>query len=321
MSLLLLVTVAPAVLAEDSGTVLRIFDVRQLLNPVPDCPGPSFSLVGAAAVKPERPLDWEVGGLGLEDEAALLDDGQLLSAIREWDPAVDWDGPDATLQVLHGRLYAKHEANVLKRLDTFLQVLEREAGRMLCVRLVAFGPPFSRSKCDGVLTPEAGRGVEEAVRKGAGWYEEVSVTGLNGQRVHASKSTQFLHLSDFNPEVAAGATMQDPVMAVGELGVALDVRPLLSPSGDSVGLTLRLSCALPVDRGAIPAVQTPSGKVQTPSARSTTVRTTVSLRPGGFVLFGTTKSAAREPESRGDALTDAVRFLIEVREVDTRKGR
>ncbi|MHC4778431.1 MAG: hypothetical protein ACYTFG_07655 [Planctomycetota bacterium] len=302
---------------EDKGPELRIYDVRQLLNPVPDRPGPVFSLIEAEAPRIDRPLDWEVGGLGMGEDAAVLDEEELITAIRSFDTAADWDSPEFMLRIHHGRLFTRNTHEVLDRLGGFLTSLEEAAASSLCVRILVFGPPFPPIEEAAVVSEKDARRIEKAVRGGDGWYDELAVTALNGQRAFASKGTQFLHLSDFDPEVASGARIQDPVMAVGNVGMVLDARARLSPTGERVSMTLRLSCATPVEGSFESTVKTPSGRIHTPAVWRTAVQTTLNLRTGGFALIGVAKPGTGDAKRRG---AGAVRILVEVSRVQAKEG-
>jgi hypothetical protein len=279
--------------ASESRFTFRIFDVRQLTEPVPDRPGPDFSLSGTTALAPRKILDWEVG-LGEGPKSAVMDEDRLLTTIREMEPSVDWEEEGVFLRVHHGRLYARHDPKVLQKLETFLATLESLARRSVCVRVLAFGPPFPALPEKGILGKEERVALTETLRKKAGWSEEITVTGLNGQRMYASKGTQFLHLAEMDPDVAQGARLHDPVMAVGNLGIVLDVRVLASPSGDAATLTLRLSCALPLSDKPVRTVETPGGKIQAPAIWNTAIQATVSIPAGGAVLLGSHRSSAKE---------------------------
>jgi hypothetical protein len=305
--LVCVVAVLPSRRTRAAEPELRIFDVRQLCREVEDRPGPVLSLFESGAVQRERPLQWEVG-LGTEEDGAVMGEEDLKMAVERATPKARWDGNGRFLKILHGRLYARNDPAVLDRVERYLKVLEESASVTIKVRALVFGGGVAAPEAEAILNGEEAAALEARVRRGEAWWETISLTAMNGQRAHAWKGTQFLHLAEIDPNVASGAEMSDPVMAVGDLGVVLDARTLVSPSGASFAVTLRVSCARAGPAPEIRTVETPGGRIQVPEVRHTALEATVRVPKGKALLLGTSKAAGTgKAPSRG-----GVRILLSV---------
>jgi len=286
-------------------TEFRVFDVRLLVRKVEDRPGPRFSLFQAGAVRRDITLDWDVGME--EDHGAVMGEEELKMSIQRLDPSVEWEGEGLLLRSMHGRLFVRHTPEVLARVAAYLKTLEETASRTVLVRAWVFGRTLEGSISGGELDGAQAAGIVRRLETGKEWWEEMTVTALVGQRAFATKGTQFLHLAELDPEVAQEAGLHDPVMAVGDSGVVLDVRTQVSPSGKSFTLTVRLSCARPLEEGSIRTISTPGGRIQVPALRNTSLQATVTIPAGKALLLGTSKPSSGDLESREDG---GVRLLL-----------
>lgn len=270
----------------EPDTVLRFYDVRTLTRAAPEAPGPTLSLSAAAGARAERFMDVSPPMMGDDLEGAFIDRDELLRLVREVDPSVDWDEPACMLRIVHGRLWARHTPPVLRRLETLLASLEASALRTVRVRALFFTGRLPPSIQPGtILDREEGARAWNELRSVSGWREEVVAVGLEGRRMYACKGRQYLHVAEYDPQVASGAQVQDPVVAVAEVGAVLDVSAIRAPSGKRFTLVLRLSAAVPASED-LRRVSTPAGALQAPAHVQATMEATVTLPVGGYVLLG-----------------------------------
>jgi hypothetical protein len=265
--------------------LLRFYEIRTLTRAAPEVSGPTLSLSAAAGARAERFMDVSPPMMGDDLDGAFIDRDELLRLLREVDPSVDWDEPGCMLRIVHGRLWARHTAPVLRRLETLLASLEASALRTVRVRALFFTGGSPSIEPGTILEREDGARAWEEWRSGSGWREEVVAVGLEGRRMYACKGRQYLHVAEYDPQVASGAQVQDPVVAVAEVGAVLDVSAIRAPSGKRFTLVLRLSAAVPASEG-LRRISTPAGALQAPAHLQATVETTVTLPVGGYVVLG-----------------------------------
>ncbi|MCU0723559.1 MAG: hypothetical protein MUC63_08090, partial [Planctomycetes bacterium] len=284
----------------------RLFDLRQLTTPLPFQAGPVFSL-GERVPPGEQALPDNL--LEVSEEQALVTEDQIRETIEEDDPEVLWNHEGTLLRFLHGRLLVRHRPEVLERVAVLLRALEKASPPRATLTALAFAAPFPPLPDREALTAAEGRELADRIRKGAGWWEEISATGSAEQRFYAAKGAQFLYVAEYDVEVASSSSISDPVMAVAETGIVIDARPVFASARGVFVANLRISCAHPAAPGAPEAVRTPGGQMHLPSLRRVSFRGTVTVPDSGWILLGTERG---EPAGGTEGGTTGLRFLVTI---------
>ncbi len=120
---------------------------------------------------------------------------------------------------------------------------------------------------------------------------------FNTARANLTVLNQVAYVQDFDVEIAQGASIADPIIAVIEEGVILDVRPVVSADRRFVTLELRPTVA--TLRRPILEVTTTLGSassvtIQLPELEISRVRTSVPMPDGGTVMLGGMKLSERQ---------------------------
>lgn len=259
--------------AEDN--TLRLFHVNALVSGRNEFVGPRLGLLRADEVADEaRPL------FGGEAEEARLPVGGLDELIEllkaEVDPA-SWESvAGADIRALDdATLVVRNVPDVQAALGAALKRYEDRWLRPVLVEVQAVRLPADLPR--GGLSPEAATAL--AQQPGAA----LSLTALPGQRVASFAGRQVAYLADYDVEVAQKAHIDDPIMLVANLGLAVDLRAVPSADGSRVllGLEGRLSVL-----DALPRVAAggEGREVETPSLSGCTVRSVVEVPAGVWTL-------------------------------------
>jgi tetratricopeptide (TPR) repeat protein len=112
---------------------------------------------------------------------------------------------------------------------------------------------------------------------------------FNSARSHLSVKNQQAYVQDYDVEIATGASIADPIIAVVEEGVVLDVRPVVSADRRYITLELRPTVATlqrPIRTITTGLANLTPVTIQLPELDIQKVRTTVPIPDGGTVLLG-----------------------------------
>ena len=128
------------------------------------------------------------------------------------------------------------------------------------------------------------------------------ITVHNTARGNLSVLNQVAYVQDFNVEIAQGASIADPIVAVVQDGVILDVRPVVS--ADRRFITLELRPTVAELRRPLTEIVTTLGSqnsvtIQLPEVDLRRVRTSIPMPDGGTVLLGGLKVSDRQDQNSG----------------------
>jgi type II secretory pathway component GspD/PulD (secretin) len=128
------------------------------------------------------------------------------------------------------------------------------------------------------------------------------ITVHNTARGNLAVLNQVAYVQDFNVEIAQGSSIADPIVAVVQDGVVLDVRPVVS--ADRRFITLELRPTVAELRRPIAEIVTTLGSqnsvtIQLPEVDLRRVRTSIPMPDGGTVLLGGLKVSDRQDMNSG----------------------
>jgi Flp pilus assembly secretin CpaC len=113
---------------------------------------------------------------------------------------------------------------------------------------------------------------------------------FSGQRANVLVSTSRRYTSGYAAVAATGREVRyDPILAVAETGMLLDVEATVSADRKAVTLSLHPQVSALLSMKQLPWIGRPAGsnlKVQEPQVRSTELQTTVSIPDGRTLLLG-----------------------------------
>lgn len=112
---------------------------------------------------------------------------------------------------------------------------------------------------------------------------------FNTARSNISIKNQQAYVQDYDVEIATGASIADPIIAVVEEGVTLDVRPVVSADRRYITMELRPTVATlqrPIRSITTGLANLTPVTIQLPELDIQKVRTTVPIPDGGTVLLG-----------------------------------
>lgn len=138
------------------------------------------------------------------------------------------------------------------------------------------------------------------------------ITVHNTARGNLSVLNQVAYVQDFNVEIAQGASIADPIVAVVQDGVILDVRPVVS--ADRRFITLELRPTVAELRRPLTEIVTTLGSqnsvtIQLPEVDLRRVRTSIPMPDGGTVLLGGLKVSDRQDQNSGVPILNKIPFV------------
>jgi type II secretory pathway component GspD/PulD (secretin) len=128
------------------------------------------------------------------------------------------------------------------------------------------------------------------------------LTLYNTARGNVSVLNQVAYVSDFDVEIAQGASIGDPIIGVVQDGVVLDVRPVISADRRFITLELRPTVAelvRPIREVVTTLGTTNSVTIQLPELDIQRVRTSIPMPDGGTVLLGGLKLSEKQDKASG----------------------
>lgn len=283
----------------------RVFDVRDLVLPVPDFVGPAFELqntvVRDEGVAHGTSVFATEGG---ERQAAATPDEALadfVQLVRDTIEPGSWDeGGGHAIRGRSGMLVVTHTPDVLDRTKALVdQVRAVSRGRMVSVHVTIVRPKPEDLKA--VLerrlflatTPEQRA---ELRRLSGEIVAEARTLCLEGQRVYTATGRQQNFVQDMTVEKGPATkdeparVSRDPDIGTVQDGFIVDTRPVVAPDG-SVLLDLRASLAFvtgmenwPVGDTGAGAPPIPKAAIQLPHVGTLVFQGQYRL-PNGALLF------------------------------------
>jgi len=120
-----------------------------------------------------------------------------------------------------------------------------------------------------------------------------NLTVFNGQRAHINVLNHISYVKDFEVEIAQGAVIADPIVAVLRDGPTLDVRPVVSSDKRFVTMEVRptlLDLVEPIATFRTSLAVGNEVELQLPEMRIQRLRTTVTIPDGATLMLGGMKS-------------------------------
>ena len=134
----------------------------------------------------------------------------------------------------------------------------------------------------------------------------------NTARANLSILNQVAYLQDFNVEIAQAASIADPIVAVIQDGVILDVRPVVSADRRFITLELRPTVAVlkrPIEERVTTLGSQNSVTIMLPEVEIQRVRTSVPLPDRGTVLLGGMKESTKQSQRSGVPILNKIPIL------------
>ena len=134
----------------------------------------------------------------------------------------------------------------------------------------------------------------------------------NTGRANLSILNQVAYLQDFDVEIAQAASIADPIVAVIQDGVILDVRPVVSADRRFITLELRPTVAIlkrPIEERVTTLGSQNSVTIMLPEVEIQRVRTSVPLPDKGTVLLGGMKESEKQDLRSGVPLVNKIPIL------------
>ncbi|MEO0476726.1 MAG: hypothetical protein AAF085_12270, partial [Planctomycetota bacterium] len=276
------VLVAPKDYVRSLRVETRIYDIRELLESVPNYVGPDLSIngtlsntsSGGSAAGSGESYGGGGGGLfgdggGKEDigedtpsRQELVDQIVELVTTTIGDPD-HWLDEASTLTELNGNLIVRTTPEEHEDIDTLLTQLSASRGRMIISEGQFFVVPRSMmEELDGELILDR-EGYEKMIKKlerGETPNVRRIASGrtvcFNGQRVYVYAGGDKAMLSDIEP-IPDTASI-DPTISVARNGAVLDVKPTITLDDKHISVALRTEA---VERAGISTTPVPVGAV------------------------------------------------------------
>jgi len=134
----------------------------------------------------------------------------------------------------------------------------------------------------------------------------------NTARANLAVLNQVAYVQDFDVEIAQGASIADPIIAVIQDGVVLDVRPVVSADRRFITLELRPTIAelqRPIAEKITTLGSQNSVTIQLPEIEIQRVRTSIPIPDGGTVLLGGTKVSEKKSNASGVPILNKIPLL------------
>ncbi|MFT5051168.1 MAG: Flp pilus assembly secretin CpaC/tetratricopeptide (TPR) repeat protein [Chlamydiales bacterium] len=134
----------------------------------------------------------------------------------------------------------------------------------------------------------------------------------NTARANLSVLNQVAYVQDFDVEIAQAASIADPIIAVIQDGVILDVRPVVSADRRFITLELRPTIAQlkrPIREQITTLGSQNSVTIQLPEVEIQRVRTSIPIPDGGTVLLGGQKISEKQDYQSGVPILSKIPLL------------
>ena len=138
------------------------------------------------------------------------------------------------------------------------------------------------------------------------------ITVHNTARANLSVLNQVAYVQDFDVEIAQAASIADPIIAVIQDGVILDVRPVVSADRRFITLELRPTIAQlkrPIEEKQTTLGSQATVTIQLPEVEIQRVRTSIPMPDGGTVLLGGMKISEKKDLRSGVPILNKIPIL------------
>jgi hypothetical protein len=246
----------------------EVYDVRALLESVPNFTGPNLSVDGTLSNTDSGGSDARQSGsygssgggggglFGSDDDMdedmpsrqELVDQVTELIASTTGDPD-QWLDEEFTLNEFNGNLIVKATPEIHEEIDALLNVLAATAGKMLMMEGQFYAVPRRMvDELEGELIMDADAYNAFAVKLTRG--ETPNATRIaaartvcfNGQRVFVYAAKDGTLLSDIDP-IPDSASV-NPTLSTAHNGAVLDIKPTITLDGKSVSISIRSEVAI-----------------------------------------------------------------------------
>lgn len=282
------VMVAPENFVRSRRVETQVYDIRELLESVPNYVGPDLSIDGtlsntssggSRAVQSESyGRGGSGGGLFGSDNSDLGEDtpsrqelvDQIQNLITTTIGEPDrWLDEESTLAEMNGNLIVKTTPEEHEQIDKLLSQLSASRGRMIVSEGQFFVVPRGvMEELDGGLILD-GAGYAALMKKlgrDAAANTRRIASGrticFNGQRVYVYAGGEQAILSDIEP--IPDTSSVDPTISVAHSGAVFDIKPTITLDNKSISLALRTEA---VERAGVTTTPVPVGTVSDRSLR------------------------------------------------------
>ncbi len=246
-----------------------VYDIRALIESVPNFTGPDLSVDGTLSNTSSGGSDarqsgsYGSGGGGsgglfgdsgsdLDEDLAsrqeLVDQVHQLIHSTTGEPD-QWLDEEFTINEFNGNLIVKTTPEVHKEIEQLLDVLSATAGKMLMMEGQFYAVPRSMmDEMDGqlILDAAAYTAFAEKLKRGAKANARriaaARTVCFNSQRVYIYAAKDGTLLSDIEPVPDAAGV--DPTLSTAHNGAVLDIKPTITLDGKSVSVSIRSEVAL-----------------------------------------------------------------------------
>lgn len=246
----------------------EVYDIRALIESVPNFTGPDVSVDGTLSNTSSGGSDsrqsgsYSSGGSaggGLFggddlDESDLPSRAELVSQVRELiittagEPD-QWLDEEFIISEFNGNLIVKTTPEVHKQVGQLLDVLSATAGKMLMMEGQFFAVPRGMvDALDGnlILDEKAYTAFAKKLKRGATpntrRLAAARTVCFNSQRVFVYAAKDGTLLSDIEPIPDTASV--DPTLSTAHNGAVLDIKPTITLDGQSVSISIRSEVAL-----------------------------------------------------------------------------
>jgi hypothetical protein len=221
LTTLLFLALAAGTAAAQQDT--RVFDISTLTAPRPG--------VRAPLLGPETSLDQYFSAEEEQGPWSFLEADQLVEMIRSQVDPENWDRGGEILAAGDGLLVVRSWPNVLGRIETLLSELGAEASRRTRVTFEVY--EVDPEKYAEVAAVSDAAALDFAALGGRR-LESASAEAWPGVRSALKVTDRVRYVADYDPEIAQGAMIADPIVRFAEEGLAVEftAHPLLD--GDRV---------------------------------------------------------------------------------------
>ncbi|MEZ6017959.1 MAG: hypothetical protein R3F49_22835, partial [Planctomycetota bacterium] len=134
----------------------------------------------------------------------------------------------------------------------------------------------------------------------------------NAARGNLSVLNQVAYVQDFDIEIAQAASIADPIIAVIQDGVILDVRPVVSADRRFITLEMRPTIAQlkrPIEEKPTSTGTQNTVNIQLPEVEIQRVRTSIPIPDGGTILLGGLKESTNKDQRSGIPILNKIPVL------------
>jgi len=261
--------------------LLRLFDISPLTRGVQDRPGPRLDVPGRPGAGGGMVAMSTGATFALEEPSVVMQAGDVASMIRNRIAPDTWGNKrNSIVATDRGTLIVRQKPDVLREIERFLTTILMARAQMITTETVVVGfRKGARAEWEKEIPALAPGGYFVEAEKFDKLLEEAwkgqrvrivdaaEITGFPQQRVHGVRSQEEAYLSDFEPQVASFAALQDPVIDIFTSGFVFDVRPHYVHGNEQISVDFRSALVVGQIRdvdalgASTSPIQTVAGKV------------------------------------------------------------